>query len=138
MKPILAFLLISVLFVTGCDTMNVQQYRITGVAKGSPDAANVRSILQTVADQTGLSDRTSESRVPDTLVFYSQPQQAFRVDLGARFDQTNVLVDLVGGFGPTPSAYKHAKHLLTPALFAEFGSRFSVPQPFVPTLSSSP
>jgi len=138
MKSILAFLLIAFLFVTGCATMNVQQYRITGVAKGSPDAAKAKSILQTVADQTGLNDRTSASHVPDTLVFYSQPPQAFRVDLRARFDQTNVLVDLVGGFGPTPPAYKHAKHLLALALSAEFGSRFSVPQPFVPMLPSSP
>lgn len=132
MKPIPAILLMIALLVTGCDTMNWQQYQIAGVSPGSADAARLKSLLQTVAGQTGLDDRTPASRVPNTLVFYSQPPQAFRVDLGARFYQTNVLVDLVGGFGPIPEAYKQAKHLLMPALSTEFGSRLSIPQPFVP------
>jgi hypothetical protein len=123
-KPILAFLLIAVLFVAGCDTMNVQQYRIMGVATGSPDAAKVKSILQSVADKTGLRDKTSDSRVPDTLVLYEQTPQAFRVDIGARFYHDDTLVDVIGGFGPTPPAFKQAKRLLAPALSAEFGSRF--------------
>jgi hypothetical protein len=131
-KPILAFLLIAVLFVAGCDTMNVQQYRIMGVATGSPDAAKVKSILQSVADKTGLRDKTSDSRVPDTFVLYEQTPQAFRVDIGARFYHDDILVDVIGGFGPTPPAFKQAKRLLAPALSAEFGSRFSIPQPFVP------
>jgi hypothetical protein len=132
MKPTYIFLLVVALCVAGCDTMNYQQYQIAGVAAGSPDAARIKSVLQTVASQTGLDDRISASRVTNTLAFYSQPPQAFRVDLGARFYQTNVLVDLVGGFGPTPPAYKLVKRLLTPALTNEFGSRLSIPQPFVP------
>ena len=131
MKPTFIALVAAALFITGCDTMNWQQYQISGVSAGSPDAARLKSVLQAVASQTGLDDRTAVSRVPDTLVFYSQPPQAFRVDLGARFYQTNVLVDLVGGIGPTPDAYKQAKRLLTPALTNEFGSRLSIPQPFV-------
>ncbi|MBI3852607.1 MAG: hypothetical protein HY298_20310 [Verrucomicrobia bacterium] len=132
MKPNFAFLLIVVLFVVGCDTMNWQQYRIAGVAAGSPDAAKLRSALQTVADKAGLKDRTAESRVPETLFFYTQPEvRNFRVDLGARFYRDDVLIDLVGGFGPTPPAYKQAKRLLMPTLSAEFGSRLSNPQPFV-------
>jgi hypothetical protein len=132
MRLILTCLLIPILLVTGCDTMNWQQYQITGVAMGSTDAARLKSVLQTVAKQTGLDDQTPASRGSDILAFYSQPPQAFRVDLGARFYQTNVLVDLIGGFGPTPPAYKQARHLLTPTLSAAFGSRFSIPRPFVP------
>jgi hypothetical protein len=133
MKSIIFFLPIVVLLVAGCDTMNWQQYRIAGVAAGSPDATKLRATLQTVADQAGLKDRTQDSREPATLVFYTQPEvRNFRVDIGARFTNDDVLIDLVGGFGPTPPAYKQAKRLLMPALSAEFGSRVSVPQPFVP------
>jgi hypothetical protein len=131
MKSTFISLLLTALLVTGCDTMNYQQYQITGISPGSPDAIRLKSVLQTVANQAGMIDRTPDSRVNNTLVFYSQPSQAFRVDLGARFYQTNVLVDLVGGFGPTPSAYKQTKCLLEPALTNEFGSRLSVPLPFI-------
>ena len=131
MKSIVFFFPIVVLLVAGCDTMNWQQYRITGVAAGSPDATMLRATLLAVADQTGLKNRTQDSREPTTLVFYAQPEvRNFRVDIGARFTNDDVLIDLVGGFGPTPPAYKQAKRLLMPALSAGFGSRVSIPQPF--------
>ena len=133
MKPIHAFLLIAAFIVTGCDNVNEEQYRITGVSVASPDALKVKSILQSVADKTGLKDQTATSLVTNTLVFYTQPNvEHFRVDLGARFYRDDVLVDLAGGIGPTRTEFKQAKRLLVPALSAEFGSRFSIPQPFVP------
>jgi hypothetical protein len=133
MKSTILFFPIVVLLFTGCDTMNWKQYRITGVAAGSPDATKLRTTLQTVADKVGLKDRTQDSREPATLVFYTQPEvRNFRVDIGARFTDDGVLIDLVGGFGPRPPAYKQAKRLLMPALSAEFGSRVSIPEPFVP------
>jgi|SRR5581483_10542397 hypothetical protein len=133
MKSAIYLLPLVVLFVAGCDTMNWQQYRISGVAASSPGATKLRATLQTIADQTGLRDTTQDSHEPLTLVFYTQPEvRNFRVDIGARFTNDDVLVDLVGGFGPTPPAYKQAKGLLMPALSTEFGSRVSIPQPFVP------
>src|ERR1035437_6593226 len=133
MKSIIYYLPVLVLLIAGCDTMNWQQYRIADVAVGSPDATKLRTTLQTVADQTGLKDKAQDSREPATLAFYTQPEvRNFRVDLGARFTNDVVLIDLVGGFGPPPTAYKQAKRLLMPALSAEFGSRVSIPQPFVP------
>jgi len=132
MKRCIRFFLALGFLVTGCDTLNWQQYQVAGIAAGSSDAGKLEAVLQTVAGKVRLDNRTSSTRLPGTLVFYAQPPQAFRVDLGARFYQTNVLVDLVGGFGPTPPAYKRAKKLLLPALSAEFGSRVSIPQPFIP------
>jgi len=130
---IIYFLPVVVLLIAGCDTMNWQQYRIAGVAAGSPDATKLRATLQTVADQSGLKDRTQDSRERATFAFFTQPDvRNFRVDIGARFTNGDVLVDLVSSFGPTPTAFKQAKKLLAPALSAEFSSRVSVPQPFVP------
>jgi hypothetical protein len=110
-----------------CDTVNVQQYRIAGGAHR--DAAKVKQILHSVASQTGLVESTSTSRAPHTLVFYTQPNvQHFRVDLGARIVAEDILVDLNAGFGPTPSEFKQAERLLTPALSSEFGPRVSIAQ----------
>jgi hypothetical protein len=129
----LALLLTAILFVVGCDTMNWQQYRIAGVTAGSEDAVKLKSALLAIAEKTGLKDCSPDSRMPNTLFFYSQPEvRNFRVDLGARSYGDDVLIDLVGGFGPPPPAYKEAKSLLTPVLTAEFGSHLSVSQPFIP------
>jgi hypothetical protein len=131
MKSIVVLFFVAALFVTGCDTINQEQYQIAGVSPGSPDAAKLKSILQMVADRTDLEDRTSESHAKNTLVFYSEPPQAFQVKLGARFYRTNVLVDLFADFGPKPSTFTQAKRLLEPALSAEFGPRILPPRPII-------
>src|SRR5581483_8837711 len=74
MKSAIYLLPLVVLFVAGCDTMNWQQYRISGVAASSPGATKLRATLQTIADQTGLRDTTQDSHEPLTLVFYTQPE----------------------------------------------------------------
>jgi hypothetical protein len=116
------------LLLSACDTVNIQQYRIAGAARR--DTANVKNVLHSVANQTGLVDRTSVSRAPHTLVFYTQPAvQHFRVDLGARTLGDDIIVDLNGGFGPARPEFKQALHFLTPALSSEFGSRLTVMPP---------
>jgi hypothetical protein len=116
------------LLLSGCDTVNIQQYRIAGTARR--DTGKVKYVLHSVASRTGLIDRTSTSRAPQTLVFYTQPDvQHFRVDLGARMRGDDIIVDLNGGFGPARPEFKQALHLLTPALSSEFGSRLTVMPP---------
>ena len=103
------------LLLGACDTLNIQQYRIAGAA--SRDTAKVKQVLHSVANQTNLVDRTSTSRAPHTLVFYTQPNvEHFRVDLAACRVSDEIVVDLNGGFGPARSEFKQALHLLTPAL----------------------
>jgi hypothetical protein len=121
-------LVLIALFLSACDTLNIQQYRVAGGAHR--DAAKVKRVLHTVASQTGLVDSTSTSRAPHTIVFYTQPNvQHFRVDLGARIVADDIVVDLNAGFGPTPREFKQAELLLTPALTSEFGSRLTVLPP---------
>jgi hypothetical protein len=121
------------LLLSACDTVNLQQYRIAGGAH--KDVASVKRVLHSVASQTGLVDRTSTSKVPRTIVFYTQPEvQHFAVDLGARTVGADIVVDLYAGFGPIPQEFRQAQRLLTPALSEEFGSRLSLmpPNPGVP------
>ena len=113
------------LLLSACDTLNIQQYRVASGA--GRDAAKVKQVLHSVASQTRLVDRTSTSRAPHTLVFYTQPDvQHFRVDLGARILGPDIIVDLNGGFGPARPEFKQALRLLTPALSSEFGPRLTV------------
>ncbi len=124
--------MVSVLFLAGCKTVNWQQYEVSGVSVGSQYADQLQTVLQTVADQSGLTNRTAESKVPGILVLYSQPSdKKSRVELGARFENDEVFVDLYGGVGPEPMAYTQAKGLLFPMLKSEFHSRVSIPRPFV-------
>ena len=121
--------LLFVLFLSGCDTVNVEQFRIAGDA--NHDEARVRSILQAVAARTGLVDCTSTSLAPHTIVFYTQPNvQSFRVELGARTVKKDILVDLSSGFGPKPTEFKLAERFLRPVLVHEFGSRMTTKQGF--------
>src|SRR5437763_1522351 len=105
-------LLISlVLLETGCDSVNVQQYRIAAASGG--DRAQAKRGLRSVAKQLSLEDRTSISRAPKTLVFYIEPNvEHFAVQLGARGSDGDVLIDLNAGFGPRPRKDVEAERLL--------------------------
>jgi len=80
------------------------------------------AVLQGVADKSGLKASQLTSHSSDCLAYYS----AGAVTLQATYYHNSVLVQLIGGYG-TPPEYKQAKHLLAPALSAEFGSHVSVP-----------
>lgn len=121
------------LFLAACDTVNVQQYRIAGSAH--TDTAKLKQVLRRVASQVGLVESTSSSRVPRTLVLYTQPHvQHFRVDMGARFVADDIVVDLTAGFGPTPRDFNRAQSLLTPALSGAFGSHLTVMPPYTQSI----
>ncbi len=129
MKPRLLLLLGVSLFVSGCDYINHEHYRIMGVTRGAPDAAKVKSILHTTARKTHLTDRTADSDVPDTLAYYetAHPTQfnpAFV--LGARFYQGDILIEIDGPFGPKIPRLNRAQRLLVRDLSKEFGPRFLI------------
>jgi hypothetical protein len=115
----------AIVFISGCDTLNWQQYRVAGVTVNSPDEVRISALLKKVADQCELVDITSKSRVPNTLVLYSQQNvTSFRTELGARYYQGDVLVDVYAGWGPPRNAkFKQTKGLVTSALTNEFASR---------------
>ena len=110
------------LVLSGCDILHYRQYSVSGVTVASTDSARLSAVLQGVAHKSGLKASQSASHTNDCLAFYS----AGVVTLQATYCHDSVLVQLIGGYG-TPSEYRQAKHLLAPALSAEFGSRVSVP-----------
>jgi hypothetical protein len=80
-------------------------------------------------------DSASSSRVPRSIVLYTQPHvQHFRVDMGARFVADDIVVDLTAGFGPTPRDFNRAQSLLTPALSGAFGSHLTVMPPYTQSI----
>ena len=125
MKPVHAILFVAAFLVSGCDILHVKQYCIAGVAPKSADSTRLKSVLQSVADQSGLRERTPD---PDTtnVLFYARDDYEWGVTiLEAGFYGDDVYLVLNGGFG-TPPAYRKARRLLSATLEAEFGSRFSV------------
>ena len=135
MRSLLAFALIQVVaFLSGCDTMNWQQFRVTGVAENSPDATRISALLSGVAGQCDLVESTRLSKVPNTLAFFSQPQVPhFATALGARFYQGDVIIDVYAGWGPPGNpTFKKAKQMVTSACSQEFASRCREEKPQVP------
>ena len=115
-------LLLVALFLAGCDSVNVEQYRVARASRERP--AKVKHALASVASQLSLEDRTATSRAADTLVFYIEPHvEHFAVELGARGSNGDLLIDLSAGFGPTPPKYREAERLLAAGLSEEFGTR---------------
>jgi hypothetical protein len=120
-----AALFIAAILVSGCDILHVKEYRVIGVAPSSMDATRLKSVLQDVADKSGLKDRTAESSATNTL-FYARDEYKGGVStLNARFVHDDVMLQLLGGYR-TPPAYRKCKRLLPSALSTEFGSRFAI------------
>lgn len=120
------FLVVAVILTSGCDTLNHQQFRIQNAANTN-DIARVESVLHKVADEVGLHDETQDSKAVGTLKFYIEPGiEHFRLDIGARIYEKDILVDVMAGFGPVPPQYTKSKKLLISNLSYEFGPRLII------------
>ena len=79
--------------------------------------------LTAVASEVGLKEATTTSKAKDPIVYYIQPDTPyFRVDLGARPVDQDIVVDLTGGFGPLTDSFKKADLLLSKELSRQFGA----------------
>jgi len=109
---------------SGCDTLNWQQYRISGIHANSTDADRLKSVVMSVASRQTLKDATQTSHVPGTLIFVTEPDvQHFHTDIGVRLHGDDALVDVMAGFGPRVKKFERVRDALGPALTAEFGAR---------------
>jgi hypothetical protein len=117
-------LLVAAALIPGCDTVNWQQYRISGIHANSADADRLKSVVMGVANRYALKDATETSRVPNTLIFVTEPDvKNFRTDIGVRLNGDDALVDVSAGIGPRVEKFERVRDALGPALAAEFGAR---------------
>ena len=113
-------LLLLTTFVAGCQSDDVQSYRIAGAAH--KHAARIKQVLRNVAAQAGLPDRTAEMHDPHLLALY----QGTNVYLRGDISDDDIRVATVHSDWPAPHAFKKADSLLAPALSQAFGKRFSI------------
>src|SRR5688572_29630165 len=84
--------LTSLLWLTGCGTVNHMQYRVTAGPSRAPapgsratvalsDRAAVEEILKASAQHLHLEERTSASLVPSTIVYYLSPDSSTPIKL---------------------------------------------------------
>lgn len=119
--------------------MMVAQYRIFSIATIQEQKAKLTDLLASVASQAGLEEVTHISQVENTLVLYSQPKVAqSKVDLGARVAGDDVIVDLIGGYGPDTPGFKQAKSALLKELRRSFPGQFDQPSPRIPVFRAEP
>ena len=132
-----AVAVLAIMLLTGCDSFNVRQYRISGAANVPDDVDKVKAVLKSVAEKQHLVDMTQQSLTPRTIVFYKEPTRApYAVLLGSRMVDNDVIVDLLAGFGPVPKGFKEAKRTLEPSLASDFGWRFWIVEHAWPTNSA--
>lgn len=119
--------------------MMVVQYRLFSIATIQEQRAKLTDSLQAVASEVGLEEVTHISQVENTLVLYSQPKVAqSKVDLGARVVGDDVIVDLIGGYGPETPGFKQAKSALLKELKQSFPGQFDQPSPRIPVFRAEP
>ena len=138
MKPAPLFLIVILLgvFLAGCDTVMMSQYRVVSVATDRGEKQELLEALARVAVRVGLEDRTQTSSVKETLVYYAEPNvEHFRVDLGARVVGDSIVVDLLGGFGPKTRTFEKAQQVLREEMDRSFPGRYDVPVPSIPISS---
>lgn len=110
--------------LSGCDTLNWQQYKISGIHAHSADADRLESVVMGIAGRYALTDATQTSHVQDTLLLVTEPDvRHFHTDIGVRLYGDDALVDVMAGFGPRVEKFARVRDALGPALTAEFGAR---------------
>jgi hypothetical protein len=116
------FPLVAIASLSACSFYESREYRIAGSAHR--DAAKVRRIVQQVATQAGLPDRTHATHID-----HHYPIAAFmdpHTSIEAYPRERDIEVSLSRSDWPPPVAFRRADRLLAPALSETFGRRFSV------------
>ena len=75
--------------LAGCQSWDYAQFVVP-----RSKADELRTALRRVAARHGMADRTSESTIPGTLVFFAEGDLSF-THLGARTHKDVILVDLI-------------------------------------------
>src|SRR5262249_41439731 len=116
------FPFVAMVSLSACSFYESREYRIAGGAHR--DNAEVRRIVQQVATQAGLPDRTHSMHVDDHYPIAAFMDAHTLIEAYPR--QRDIEVSLSRTDWPPPIAFRHADRLLALALSQAFGRRFSV------------
>ena len=119
--------LLAAAFCSGCDVLDSKQFVLPNAS--ATDRLTIKRAIKSTAIGAGLSDRTQTSITPDTIAYYTDPNNQFRVSLGARMVKTSAVIDL-SCFHPGPGTsplFKKVDLSLTDTLTHEFGARLTIP-----------
>lgn len=72
-RVLVVVLCVVAVLLSGCDTLNWQQYKISGIHAHSADADRLESVVIGIAGRYALTDATQTSHVQDTLVLVTEP-----------------------------------------------------------------
>lgn len=126
-------LLLSVLLLAGCESVNHSQLQVMaptperGAAASVPAAEReqVKQVVSQVAQHWRMEDRTALSLTPDTICSYAQPDVKHPISIKAWLAGDRISIDI---FQPPPepgesSAYQQFRNDVMGALEKQFGAR---------------
>ena len=131
--------LASLLWLTGCGTVNHMQFRVTAGPPRSPasgsratvalsDRTVVEEILKEAAQRLHLEERTAASLVPTTIVYYLSPDTSTPIKLLAWSYQDRIVIDFMHAPGTLgeDTNYRDERDRLWEILQSRFGSRVEI------------
>lgn len=131
-------LLLSVLLLAGCESVNHSQLQVLasaadrGAVASIPAAerAAVRQLITDVALRWRLEDRTALSLTPETICSFAQPDVGHPISIKAWVAGDRISVDI---FQPPPEpgesqAYQRFRNEVINALSVQFGDRLKQAQ----------
>jgi hypothetical protein len=123
MRALSAVTLLMASLLTGCDTFDSHDYRITHATP--TDTVRVQRILRDIAADAGIPRRAPTPYDSPTIALYRDS----RVQLRTGIEHGDIRVMLMRYDWPAPKAFRRADSLLVPELSATFGHRFGVEPP---------
>jgi hypothetical protein len=112
--------------ITGCDTLSHGQYLIEQPRENVQlqDKLDVIYVIADIANRFNLSEKTKESHIPNTIVYYKQSSN-FPINIGARIVESDIVIDCIQfhpGVGDS-AIYSEINNKLASALKTKFGNR---------------
>lgn len=131
-------LLVSVLFLTGCESVNHSQLQVMAPAAARGAAVTVpaseremvKLVITEIAQRWRLEDRTAISLTPDTICSFAQPDVKHPISIKAWVAADRISVDI---FQPPAepgesSSYQRFRNQVMDALRIQFGDRLKQAQ----------
>ena len=137
MKHVTALAVLLALVGAGCGTLvNHTQYHVLPPGPQAPNATvpagereAAKQVLQTVAEQFHLEDRTKTSLIPNVLAAYSERDELYPITLAAWVHGSSIVIDILHqpyAVGETPK-YRKIRDRAFQLMEERFGNRVVLP-----------